>query len=676
MRKNILVVAAILLMASLFVSCKQEVNSEKVVVLTFDDAVKSHLTYVAPLLREKGFGATFFISREWMDDSTNFLTWEEVARIHEMGFEIGNHAWVHAPMYTPEVIGQMEKNLGRVDSALAAHGIPKPVCFAYTSNFYAPGTVEKIRELGYRFARRGMQPEFPYGKIVQGPLFDPEVSNRLVIPTTADAYPDWTLEHFKKVIARAEPGKAVILQFHGVPDEAHPWVHTDPELFKACMDYLEETGLPVIALKDLDQHFTIGDVEDPALHYTHGVPGRYNPCPQDADVWVLAGQSNMQGAGRTPDTLMDPQIWMMNLDNQWSQARCPIHRIFEAKAPAYALAWHELNGDKEKGFESTRAMFKRNAERSKYDPIGGVGPGIYFARQLHEHTGRPIGLIPCALGGSTIEQWNPAGLARGDSTLYGAMIGRIRQTNPDQLKGLVWYQGESEAMLGIPDTYEEKFLRFIDAFREDVGKPDLPVIYVQIGRMNIDNPQMGKHWEAIREIQRQAVFRSKNLYFTTAIDLEYDDVVHHSTESNMILGQRLGNLALSYVYDLPGYGKQIEPESMELVTDSATGSPCLKITYRGVSGSLRSLGNASSFQLRFGEDTHVYDVVSRIRLDPADPTSVFLHLSRIPGEPARLYCGPGIHPCMNITDSLNMPLPAFGPVDIDFEKLNTNKIYF
>jgi len=35
-------------------------EDEKVVVLTFDDAVKSHRTFVAPLLKELGFGATFF----------------------------------------------------------------------------------------------------------------------------------------------------------------------------------------------------------------------------------------------------------------------------------------------------------------------------------------------------------------------------------------------------------------------------------------------------------------------------------------------------------------------------------------------------------------------------------------------------------------------------------------
>ena len=244
-------------------------------MLTFDDAVQSHLDYVAPLLKEKGFGATFFITHAWMNDSANFMDWKDVAELYRMGFEIGNHSWTHNPLHTAEEIAGMEENLGKVDSALRANGVPRPVSFAYPGNHYAPGTVKKVRELGYRFARRGMQPEIPYGEIAIGPLFDPAQHNRLVIPTTADAYPQWTVEHFKTITDRAEAGKAIILQFHGVPDIAHPWVHTDPDSFALFMDHLEEAGFRVIALKDLDKYFDIREVDDPALNYTYGTPSQY-----------------------------------------------------------------------------------------------------------------------------------------------------------------------------------------------------------------------------------------------------------------------------------------------------------------------------------------------------------------------------------------------------------------
>jgi peptidoglycan/xylan/chitin deacetylase (PgdA/CDA1 family) len=73
----------------------REQDLSKIVVLTFDDAVKSHHSFVAPLLKDLGFDATFFITYEWMDDTVNFMSWQEVGELHTMGFEIGNHSWHH-----------------------------------------------------------------------------------------------------------------------------------------------------------------------------------------------------------------------------------------------------------------------------------------------------------------------------------------------------------------------------------------------------------------------------------------------------------------------------------------------------------------------------------------------------------------------------------------------------
>ncbi|HCR30340.1 MAG TPA: hypothetical protein DIV79_10020, partial [Opitutae bacterium] len=77
-------------------------SQEKIVVLTFDDAVKSHRTFVAPYLKELGFGATFFVTYRWMEDQDNFMTWEDIKEIHELGFEIGNHTWTHRDMGDPQ----------------------------------------------------------------------------------------------------------------------------------------------------------------------------------------------------------------------------------------------------------------------------------------------------------------------------------------------------------------------------------------------------------------------------------------------------------------------------------------------------------------------------------------------------------------------------------------------
>ena len=226
-------------------------NEERVVVLTFDDAVKSHRTFVAPLLKELGFGATFYVTYNWMDDTEHFMTWEEIGEIHDLGFEIGNHSWTHRDMGDPSNGRRLAGELGLVNWKLERAGVPAPVTFAYPGNRFGPEAFKALKDGGYLFARRGMQPETAYGKMQTGPLYDPSVHHPLLVPTTADAYPEWDLAYFKSVVDRAVPGKFVVLQFHGVPDVAHPWVHTDVENFKAFMQYLKEGDFKVISMKDL-----------------------------------------------------------------------------------------------------------------------------------------------------------------------------------------------------------------------------------------------------------------------------------------------------------------------------------------------------------------------------------------------------------------------------------------
>lgn len=270
-------------------------KEDRVVILTFDDAVKSHRTFVAPLLEELGFGATFFVTYNWMDDAENFMSWEEIKEIHEMGFEIGNHTWTHRDMGAPSNARRLAGELGLVNWNLQKQGIPDPVTFAYPGNRFGPEAFKILQAGGYKFARRGMQPETGYGKMEIGPLYDPAVHHPLLIPTTADAYPEWDLAYFKSVVDKAEPGKFVVLQFHGVPDIAHPWVHTDKEEFVRFMEYLETGGFEVIALKDVETYLPKDYVapNDPMVRFRYSSKKAINTLSleQEAtrnnlDYWV------------------------------------------------------------------------------------------------------------------------------------------------------------------------------------------------------------------------------------------------------------------------------------------------------------------------------------------------------------------------------------------------------
>jgi peptidoglycan/xylan/chitin deacetylase (PgdA/CDA1 family) len=255
-----------MLLAAALPAALRAAAPDRTVVLTLDDAPKSHRTFVAPLLQQLGFGATFFITHGFMTDAVNFMTWSEVAELHRMGFEIGNHSWTHADFSSPRNAARLAGELALVENALNAVKVPRPVSFAYSGNGFGPEAVKVLKEVGYRYARRGEMPEAPYGEMVVGAAFDPRKHHRLLIPTTGDAYPNWTFEHFVRVIEHARDGKIVVLQFHGVPDPTHPWVNTPPEMFERYMRHLKAQNFRVVALREVESYLPANDPADPLLN--------------------------------------------------------------------------------------------------------------------------------------------------------------------------------------------------------------------------------------------------------------------------------------------------------------------------------------------------------------------------------------------------------------------------
>ena len=63
-------------------------------------------------------------------------------------------------------------------------------------------------------------------------------------------------------VQQAVDGRIAIVQFHGVPDRAHPWVHTAPELFDAYMNFLAVNKYRVVALRDLARFVDANVVPD------------------------------------------------------------------------------------------------------------------------------------------------------------------------------------------------------------------------------------------------------------------------------------------------------------------------------------------------------------------------------------------------------------------------------
>jgi len=234
---------------------------DQLIVLTFDDGNKSDITCVAPLLKRYGFGATFYITEGLgiPDDKERRLTWEEIKKLHEDGFEIGNHTGSHPnliPLKKEQILAQVE----HIEKRCQQHGIPKPTTFAYPGGHHPNScefgykSVEVLAKKGYLFARRGVDPEYPL--ILEGgrgPVYEPGEEHPLLVPSTVVSGPNLGFDDLIWAVEQAKDGKIAVLTFHGIPD-VYPHCSTEPSAFAKYMEYLHDQGYVVIATRDLARY--------------------------------------------------------------------------------------------------------------------------------------------------------------------------------------------------------------------------------------------------------------------------------------------------------------------------------------------------------------------------------------------------------------------------------------
>lgn len=216
------------------------------VALTFDDCPRSHLSLVAPLLREYGFGATFFVTR--FDDAwraahgDSLLPLEDVRRLSDMGFEIGNHTWSHACGLDSPADAVAE--IDRLDEWLVSGGVPRPRVFAYPGGGFRPVVVPLLKERGY-VAARAAEP----GTAAWRPgADDPFRLPSLPVAEGSDAA---FYRYFHGPNPGDVPPDAVpVLVFHGVPDRVHPWCNTEPATFRKLLAFLRGRGYRCVSLSE------------------------------------------------------------------------------------------------------------------------------------------------------------------------------------------------------------------------------------------------------------------------------------------------------------------------------------------------------------------------------------------------------------------------------------------
>lgn len=177
-------------------------------------------------------------------------------------------------------------------------------------------------------------------------------------------------------------------------------------------------------------------------------------------------------------------------------------------------------------------------EPINYDrPVSGVSLAGSFAdawcRENQEDT---IGLIPCAEGGSSLDDWAI------DKVLFKHAISEAKfAMQTSELVGILWHQGESDSFNGNYKVYYEKLLLIIETLRKELNTPDIPLV---IGGLPdfLGKKGFGKtctEYALVNKELEKFAFEQDNCYFVTAVGLTSNpDGIHIDAVSQRKFGLR------------------------------------------------------------------------------------------------------------------------------------------
>lgn len=95
---------------------------------------------------------------------------------------------------------------------------------------------------------------------------------------------------------------------------------------------------------------------------------------------------------------------------------------------------------------------------------------------LKEHPGDTVGIIPCADGGTSLDQWMPGKVLFDHAVMMTSLA--LRSST---LAGILWHQGESDCGDDRHPLYREKCTHILEQLRREVGCPDVPLLLGGLG---------------------------------------------------------------------------------------------------------------------------------------------------------------------------------------------------
>ncbi len=267
------------------------------------------------------------------------------------------------------------------------------------------------------------------------------------------------------------------------------------------------------------------------------------------EVWVGSGQSNMEW----------PMTHTQKAKENIAAAKYPRIRLFHvpktlATKPAddVKASWRACTPDSVRNFSAVL---------------------YYFGQRLHRDLDVPIGLINSSWGGSAIEPWTVGEKSNGG--MYNAMIAPLQ---PFAIRGVIWYQGETNAFQKNRLKYRDKKEDLIKGWRRTWQCGDFPFYFVQIAPFaGYPAGELPALWEA-----QVACLKLPGTGMAVVTDL-VDNIRDIHPQNKLDVGNRLALWALA-----KNYGKKDLVYSGPLYRSMKVEGSKVRLSFAHVGGGLKS----------------------------------------------------------------------------------------
>jgi sialate O-acetylesterase len=282
---------------------------------------------------------------------------------------------------------------------------------------------------------------------------------------------------------------------------------------------------------------------------------------------------------------------------------------------------------------------------SAWGAAGMYGPPTHMALRFADGSEAGLGgqwryqFVPETIGFPPRAPWDPVG---GLASIHNAMISPL---TPYGLKGVLWYQGESNA--GDAAHYQELLSALMQDWRREFTAP-LPFLIVEL-------PNFGKpatvptasDWADLRDAQRRAVLNDAHAALAVTIDVGEPQELHPANKQ--AVGRRLARAARQLIYD-----EAVTPSGPVARAAMRDGNR-VALTFDGVEGALitYSSNHAIGFELCGAEQASCRFVDAKVERD-----RVMLDTTSISDMTRVRFCWGGA-PLCNLYDQSGLPAGPF-----------------